>query len=100
MLDTERQLAERLRAARAEAEALLVRARVNAAQREAKLAAELELDERSLTERLIGEREKHEREIADDAQRRLSAYADVSDERMTALARALARRLLDDETVP
>ena len=100
LLETERQLAERLRSARSEAEALLARARSDAEQREAMLAAELELDGRSLTERLIAERGKGEREIADDAQRQVSAYADVSDERLTTIARALARRLLEDQSAP
>ena len=100
LLDTERQLADRLRAARAEAEALLARARSDAGQREARLVAELELEERSLTERLIGERTTREREIAADAQRQVSAYADVSNERLTTIARALARRLLDEEKAP
>ena len=100
LLDTERRLAERLRAARVDAEAVLARARSDAEQREATLAAELESDERSMAERLIGEREKREREIAADAQRQVGAYADVSDERLTTVARALAGRLLDDESAP
>jgi vacuolar-type H+-ATPase subunit H len=99
LLDTERQLAERLRAARAEAEALLTRARSDAEQCEATLAAELESDQRSMAERLLGERRQREREIADDAQRQVGAYANISDARLTALARALARRLLDDQSV-
>lgn len=100
LLATERHLAERLHAARAEAEALLVRARSDAEQREATLAAELELDQRRMAERLVRERRKREREIADDAQRQVSTYSDVSDERLTAIARGLARRLLDDESGP
>ena len=100
MLDTERQLAERLRAAGSEAEALLARARSDAEQREATLAAELESDQQRMAERLIRERRKREREIADDAQRQVSAYAGVSDERLTAIAHALAHRLLDDQTSP
>ena len=100
LLDTERRLAERLRAARAEAEAVLARALSDAEQREASLAAELDADQQRMAQRLVRERRKREREIADDAQRQVSAYADVSDERLTALARALARRLLDDESAP
>ena len=42
LLETEARLEERLRAARAEAEALIGRARAEAAAREAGLAAELE----------------------------------------------------------
>jgi hypothetical protein len=74
-----------------------VRARSDAAQREAALATELEADERRMAERLVRERRKREREIADDAQRPISAYAGVSDERLTAIARALAR-LVDNES--
>jgi vacuolar-type H+-ATPase subunit H len=98
LLDTERWLAERLQAARSEAEALLARARSDVEQREATLAAELESDQRSMADRLLGERGKREQEIADAAQRQVSAYVDVSDERLTAIARALTRRLLDDES--
>ena len=100
MLDTERRLALRLQTARAEAEALMTRARSDAEQREATLGAELESDQQRMAERLIRERRKREREIADDAQRQVSAYAGVSDERLTAIARALARRLVDDESAP
>ena len=100
LLETERRLAERLESARAEADALVAHAREAAEQREATLAAELESDQRSMADRLLGERAKREQEIADAAQRQISAYADVSDERLTAVARALARRLLDDESAP
>jgi vacuolar-type H+-ATPase subunit H len=97
LLDTERRLAERLQAARAEAEVLLARARSDAEQREATLAAEQVSDQRSMADRLLGERAKREQEIAADAQRQVSAYVDVSEERLTAITRTLARRLLDDE---
>lgn len=100
LLETERRLGERLQSARAEADALVARAREAARQREARLAAELESDERSMAERLLDERGKREHEIADAAQRQVSAYADVSDERLTAITRALAHRLLDDESGP
>ncbi len=100
LLETERQLAERLRAARAEAESVIVRARSDAEQREASLAAELDADQQRMAQRLIRERRKRERDIADDAQRQVSAYADVSDERLRAIARGLAHRLLDDESGP
>ena len=100
LLDTERQLAERLRAAREEAEALLARARSDAEQHEATLASELESDERSMAERLLSERRKREQEIAVEAHCQGRAYADVSDERLTAIARVLAHRLLDGETAP
>ena len=100
LLETERRLGERLQSARAEAEALLAHAREAAEQCEATLAAELESDQRSMAERLLGERGRRDQEIADAAQRQVSAYADVSDERLTAITRALAHRLLDDESGP
>lgn len=100
LLETERRLGERLQSARAEADVLVAHAREAAGQREALLAAELESDQRSMADRLLGERAKREQEIAVAAQRQVSAYADVSDERLTAIARTLARRLLDDESAP
>lgn len=100
LLDTERRLAERLRSTHAEADAVIAQARVDAEQREAALAAELEADERRMTERLAGERRQREREVADDAQRQIDAYAGVSTKRLSALVRTLAPRLLDDEGAP
>jgi len=100
LLDTERRLAERLQAARADAESVVAQARADVAQREAALAAELEADERRMTERLARERRKREREIADDAQRQIDAYAGVSTQRLSAVVRTLAPRLLDDERAP
>ena len=98
LLDTERRLGERLQAARAEAEALVAQARAAAEKREAALAAQLETDQRLMGERLERERRKREREIADAAQREVEAYERVSAERLKGIARALAPRLLDDES--
>ena len=100
LLETERRLGERLRSARAEAEALVAQAHADVAQREAALAAELEGDERRMTERLARERRKREREIADEAQRQIDAYAGVSAQRLSAVVRTLASRLLDGERAP
>jgi hypothetical protein len=97
LLDTERRLAERLQSARAEAESVIARARADVAQREAALAAELEADERRMTERLALERRARERDIADEAERQVNAYAGLSAERLSATVHALARRLLEDE---
>lgn len=98
LLDMERLLGERLRAARAEAESVVARARTEIEQREASLATELEADERRMTERLGRERHKRELEVAADAQRQLDAYAGVSAQRLSAVVRTLARRLLDEES--
>jgi vacuolar-type H+-ATPase subunit H len=100
LLDTERRLAERLRSARGEAESLIAQARTDVEQREAGLAAELEADERRMAERLARERRKREREITDEAQRQVDAYASVSGQRLGAVVHTLASRLLDDESAP
>lgn len=97
LLETERRLGERLRASRAEAEALVERARLAAEQREAALAAEFELDERRMRERLTRERHKREREIAADAERQTETYRRVSSEELGKIARQLEHHLLDDE---
>jgi vacuolar-type H+-ATPase subunit H len=100
LLDTEHQLGERLRSARAEADVLVAHARAAAEQREAALAAELEAEQRLMGERLQRERRKREREIADAAQREVEAYQRVSNQRLAEIGRALAPRLLDDEGGP
>ncbi len=100
LLETERRLGERLRSARSEAEALVAQARADVAQREAALDAELEGDERRVTERLARDRRKREREIADEAERQVAAFAAVSAQRVRAVVRTLTQRLLDDESAP
>lgn len=97
LLDTERRLAGRLHAARAEAESIVARARAAAAQREAALAAQLETEERRMAERLTRERRKREREIVAAAEHEVEAFARVSTQRLKEIARTLAPRLLDDD---
>jgi len=97
LLDIERRLGERLQSARAEAEALVAHAREAAAQREAALAAQLDIEERRMGERLTRERRKREREIVVAAEHEVEAYARVSTQRLKAIARTLAPRLLDGE---
>lgn len=94
LLDTERRLEERLRQARAEAEALVVRAREDGAAREAALAAELAALERRLDEALEAERRQREAELAAAAERDAAAYAAVPAARLAAVARVLAERLV------
>jgi hypothetical protein len=95
LLETERRLGERLRAARAEADALVAQAQVAAVAIEGALAAELEAEERLADERLAREHRQREGEIADDAQRQIDAYERIPAKRLSEVAKRLARRLLE-----
>ena len=97
LLETERRLGERLRAARAEADALVTQAQAAAVARDAALAGELESEERLADERLGREHSEREREIADDAQRQIDAYERIPARRLSEIAKHLARRLLKEE---
>jgi hypothetical protein len=98
LLETERRLGARLRAARAEADALVAQAQTAAERREAALAAELEAEERLADERLTREHRKREREIADAAQRQIEAYQRIPARRLAEIAKTLARRLLEEDS--
>ena len=100
LLETERQLAERLRSARAEADALVARAHADVLQREAALAAELESEEQRLMERIAQERQQRQREIADAGRREVEFYERVPEERLADISRQLRGRLLGDESNP
>ena len=100
LLETERRLGERLRAARADAEALVSQAQTAAAQREAALATELVAHERQTDERLGREQRTRERDIADDAQRQIEAYEQIPAARLAEVAKSLARRLLEEDDTP
>ena len=100
LLETERRLGERLRSARVEAEALVVRAQADAERCEAAQADQLESDERLLHERLTQERQAQERAINDAAEREITFYRGISPARLATVARRLGDRLLDDEAVP
>ena len=100
LLETERRLNEQLRAARAEAEALVTQAQTAASEREAALAAQLENEERLADERLARERKKREREIGDDARRQVEAYERIPATRLAELTTALAGRLLEEDGAP
>lgn len=100
LLETERRLGERLRAARAEADALVSRAQAAAVAREAALAAELEAEERLSDERLGREHREREREIADDAQRQIDAYQRIPAKRLSEIATRVTRRLLEEDGAP
>ena len=98
LLETERRLGEQLRAARAEADVVVAQAQAAAERGEAAFAADLEAEERRADERLDREYRMREREIADDAQRRIEAYAGIPASRLADIATALARRLLEEDT--
>ena len=100
LLETERRLGERLRTARADADALVAQAQAAAERRDAALAADLKAEERLADERLSGELRKREQEIADDAQRQIEAYQRIPASRLTELAKSLADRLLEEVNTP
>ena len=100
LLETERRLGERLRAACLEADALVAQAEAAAAARESALAAQLEDEERLADERLGSEQREREREIADDAPRQIGAYQRISSQRLAEVATTLANRLLEEDGAP
>lgn len=100
LLEIERRLGERLRAARAEAETFVVQAQTAVAAREAALAAALEAEERLADERLAREQRQREGEIADDAQRQVDAYERIPARRLSEIAKTLARRLVEEDGAP
>ena len=97
MLETERRLGERLRAARAESEALVIAAQEEAARQEAALAAEVREGTEHLDERLAAERRRRIAELAEAAEREAQAYESVPAGRLAAVARGLAERFLVGE---
>ena len=100
LLETERRLGERLRAARAEADELVAQAEAAAAAREAALAAELEAEERLADERLEREHRERERAITDDAQRQVDAYERIPARRLSEIAKIITHRLLEEDGAP
>lgn len=100
LLEVERRLGERLRVARAEADALVLQAQTAVAAREAALAAELETAERLADERLAGEQRAREREIADDTQRQIDAYERIPAGRLSEIAETIGRRMLEEDAAP
>jgi hypothetical protein len=93
----ERRLEERLRAARAEAAALVTAARAAAERRETELTSELAAQERILEESFAAERHSREAELEAAARREVERFAGVSDARIAALARTLAEQLVARE---
>ena len=92
LLETERRLGERLRAARVESERLVAEAQAAAAERERALAGDLALEEERLREQLETERRRGEAEIAAAAERAAAAFEQVSPGRIAAVAKELALR--------
>ncbi|HTI03676.1 MAG TPA: hypothetical protein VL549_00045 [Gemmatimonadales bacterium] len=98
LLETERRLGERLRAARVESERLVAEAQGTAADRERAVASDLALAEQRLAETLELERRRGEREIAAAAERAAAAFEQISDDRIAAVAKALALRFFTAST--
>lgn len=86
LLETERRLEERLRAAGAEAETVVARAQLEAERQEATLEAELAEAGRRLDESLAAEDRRRAAEIADAAAREVEAYGRVTPARLAAVA--------------
>ena len=97
LLETERRLEERLRAARAEADALVARAQQEAERQEAALETELADGARRLDESLAAEGRRRAAEIAEAAVGEAQAYERVTAARLAAVARTLAERFLVGE---
>jgi vacuolar-type H+-ATPase subunit H len=97
LLETERRLEERLRAARTEADALVAQAQQEAERQEAALAAELADGARRLDESLAAEGQRRAAEIAEAAVGEAQAYERVTAARLAEVARALAERFLVGE---
>lgn len=102
LLATERRLAERLAAARAERDRVVAEAEAAAKAREAALAADLEGAERRLRDTLTAERRQREQEIAAAAEREIASFEAVSQQRLAEIVQLLERRLLgeDDRGAP
>lgn len=94
LLETERRLEERLRAARVEAEALVTRAQHAVAEEEATLEAQLAEAARQLDARLAAEERRRIAEIVEGGDREARGYEQVSAARLAAVARQLAERFL------
>jgi prophage DNA circulation protein len=100
LLATERRLADRLAAARAERDRVIAAAETAAQAREAALAADLESAEGRLREALAAEQRQREQEIARAAEREVAAYEAVPQSRLAEIVQLLQRRLLDEERAP
>lgn len=100
LLETERRLEERLRAARIEAEAVVARAQQSADQEKVAANAQMAEAARRLDERLAAEGRQRAAQIAADADAEVRTYEQVSPARLAAVARALAERFLVGEDAP
>lgn len=93
LLETERRLAEVLRRARADGEALVADARARADERAVAAAAELAAALGALDARLAEEARAAVAAVTAEASAHAARFAAISDERVAALATALAARL-------
>jgi len=94
LLEMERRLEERLKAARTEGAGVVAQAQQAADQAEATLEAQLAEAARVLDERLADEGRRRAAEIAETADREAQAYERVAPDRLAAIARALGKRFL------
>ncbi len=94
LIATEQRLDEALRAARAQATALVTAARTLVQQREAEVEAELRAAELRLAAETAAERERREREVAREAEARVALLDAVSAERVGQAAREVVQRLV------
>jgi hypothetical protein len=97
LLATERRLAVQLTAARGACDAAIAEAEAQANAREQALDAELEREQRRLSDSLVEEQRQGERETAATADRQVAAFAAIPPDVVTVLARKLALRFLTRE---
>lgn len=94
VLHLERELADRLAAAQAEAERILNEAREEVARREAGLEAELARRARELDARLLAERERRLAALTREARERLAMWERIDDARVDRAAGVVADALI------
>lgn len=94
LLELERTLAERLAAARVEAQRLLEDAHADAAAREAKIEAELAASAEELRARLTVERERRLAAVAEEGRQRIAAWDAADDSTVARAAGTVADALI------
>jgi vacuolar-type H+-ATPase subunit H len=94
LLELERTLAQRLAAARAEADRILEDARADVAKREAALEAELAASAEELRTRLTAERDRRLAAVAEDGRQRAAAWDGAADSAVVRAAGMVADALI------
>jgi vacuolar-type H+-ATPase subunit H len=98
LLETEQRLEERLRAARADGEAIIAQAHAEAARREADVESALRTEAQRLDDQFEAERRRREEEIQAEARVAVGRYERISAGRIADVVAQLGRRLAAGET--